>query len=350
MSSELTVAEPAAKRQKQERHEESGAGVLSEKSPPEDKGHGKADGEGRLEQLTVKRILPKTAAARREYEAFSEEWTAMVNKKAVEFEYAHIDPSASKGAEGKAGEGSGEAAGNDKAEEDPTLYCICRQRAHPSDLMIACDLCDDWYHAKCVGLTRYQCEKLIDKWFCAKCLGEPPPFVVHHHCRIRFAFADRLAFLDCLSIHAAKGAKAMVLKVCCRAPGCMEAPRDGSKYCSYACGMEWARQYLIEQSREQQRLQSLAPLSETSPADQMLMDSLREKLQESENRLNRIRELASINADSCGWDGCTEPRRCTIHAGWRASKTREAELNREHIVRAVLFFFFSSIGFFHCFD
>jgi DNA-binding transcriptional regulator YhcF (GntR family) len=37
--------------------------------------------------------------------------------------------------------------------------------------MVQCDMCDEWYHLECVGLTEAQAQQ-IDKYFCAQCV--PP--------------------------------------------------------------------------------------------------------------------------------------------------------------------------------
>ncbi|OQR97150.1 hypothetical protein ACHHYP_12678 [Achlya hypogyna] len=45
-------------------------------------------------------------------------------------------------------------------------YCICRQ---PYDgLMIGCDLCDDWFHDTCIGLSKEKAEKVED-YMCPSC-------------------------------------------------------------------------------------------------------------------------------------------------------------------------------------
>jgi hypothetical protein len=45
-------------------------------------------------------------------------------------------------------------------------YCLCRLSSHGE--MIGCDLCGDWYHYSCVGITPIQAEK-IEKYVCIRC-------------------------------------------------------------------------------------------------------------------------------------------------------------------------------------
>lgn len=43
---------------------------------------------------------------------------------------------------------------NSDSEDDPNrLWCICRQ-PHNNRFMICCDMCEDWFHGKCVHVTK----------------------------------------------------------------------------------------------------------------------------------------------------------------------------------------------------
>ena len=52
------------------------------------------------------------------------------------------------------------------AEED--LYCICRKPYNASLVYISCDICECWFHAKCVGLTSKQVDA-VDEFVCPGC-------------------------------------------------------------------------------------------------------------------------------------------------------------------------------------
>ena len=40
------------------------------------------------------------------------------------------------------------------SEDDPNrLWCICK-KPHNNRFMICCDQCEDWFHGKCVGVTK----------------------------------------------------------------------------------------------------------------------------------------------------------------------------------------------------
>lgn len=59
------------------------------------------------------------------------------------------------------------------SDDDPEkLWCICR-KPYDRRFMINCDSCDEWFHGKCVNVTKVQgrkMEKLKQEWFCQSCL------------------------------------------------------------------------------------------------------------------------------------------------------------------------------------
>lgn len=48
------------------------------------------------------------------------------------------------------------------------LYCICRMPCSDSDFMIACDMCDEWFHGPCVLLTPAQAGNMLS-FQCPQC-------------------------------------------------------------------------------------------------------------------------------------------------------------------------------------
>ena len=65
------------------------------------------------------------------------------------------------------------------SEDDPErLWCVCQQ-PHNNRFMICCDSCLDWFHGKCVGITKKVASEMEEKgneWTCPKCKDnkEPP--------------------------------------------------------------------------------------------------------------------------------------------------------------------------------
>ena len=44
-------------------------------------------------------------------------------------------------------------------EETGKVYCLCRKK-YDGSFMLACDLCNDWFHGKCVNISSDDAEKL----------------------------------------------------------------------------------------------------------------------------------------------------------------------------------------------
>jgi len=64
---------------------------------------------------------------------------------------------------------------SDNSEDDPErLWCVCRE-PHNNRFMICCDKCEDWFHGKCVGVTRGMGRELELKgleWICPRCVRQ----------------------------------------------------------------------------------------------------------------------------------------------------------------------------------
>ncbi|XP_075974182.1 protein partner of snf isoform X2 [Anticarsia gemmatalis] len=59
------------------------------------------------------------------------------------------------------------------SEDDPNrLWCICKQ-PHNNRFMICCDGCEDWFHGKCVNITKAMGQQMEDQgveWRCPNCV------------------------------------------------------------------------------------------------------------------------------------------------------------------------------------
>ena len=51
---------------------------------------------------------------------------------------------------------------------DDTIYCVCKTLYDPERMMVACDRCDDWYHAECQKIKKED-SKLILAFICTNC-------------------------------------------------------------------------------------------------------------------------------------------------------------------------------------
>lgn len=51
-------------------------------------------------------------------------------------------------------------------------YCVCKQPYKENDFMIACDICEDWFHPKCIGMSKKQAQR-VNKYKCVECSQNP---------------------------------------------------------------------------------------------------------------------------------------------------------------------------------
>lgn len=55
-----------------------------------------------------------------------------------------------------------------EGEDERELYCLCQQPYNVDTAMISCDLCGEWYHMRCVGMSQAQARSLR-KYTCPIC-------------------------------------------------------------------------------------------------------------------------------------------------------------------------------------
>lgn len=54
------------------------------------------------------------------------------------------------------------------AKENDEIYCLCRQPYDESQFYIGCESCTDWFHGRCVGIIQAESDS-IDEYVCPKC-------------------------------------------------------------------------------------------------------------------------------------------------------------------------------------
>lgn len=60
-----------------------------------------------------------------------------------------------------------------------SLWCICRT-PHNNRFMICCDKCEEWFHGKCVNITRQmgnEMEQRKSEWICPNCVKKSQPSI-----------------------------------------------------------------------------------------------------------------------------------------------------------------------------
>ena len=143
-----------------------------------------------------------------------------------------------------------------------------------------CDYCDEWYHGTCIGLKERDAKK-IKKYYCKKCQAEFPSLEIQYKPqyaeKMQRKHKKQLKSLQQDSepeqvqtkkqktdtpknkphSNTPKLAKPSPLRkqpspvpasaiIQCYGPGCTEAARPNSKYCSDDCGMNLARNRIFE--------------------------------------------------------------------------------------------------------
>ncbi|XP_049823872.1 nucleosome-remodeling factor subunit NURF301 isoform X3 [Aethina tumida] len=55
-----------------------------------------------------------------------------------------------------------------QARDTQKLYCLCQQPYDDSQFYICCDRCQDWFHGRCVGILQSEADN-IDEYVCPRC-------------------------------------------------------------------------------------------------------------------------------------------------------------------------------------
>lgn len=62
---------------------------------------------------------------------------------------------------------------SDEEDNESRIECICNGTVTDNHMVIACDLCDKWFHRKCSGLLvrqwKFFKENQTFKWYCKFC-------------------------------------------------------------------------------------------------------------------------------------------------------------------------------------
>ncbi|XP_068626187.1 death-inducer obliterator 1 isoform X3 [Battus philenor] len=130
------------------------------------------------------------------------------------------------------------------SEDDPNrLWCICKQ-PHNNRFMICCDSCEDWFHGKCVNITKamgQQMEEQGIEWRCPNCVKSTK---THNKNLNKGAAAKNVENLE-IKPQTSILAKELGSKTNCIV--CKKSARASSIYCSDACILKHAQDSLGSQ-------------------------------------------------------------------------------------------------------
>ena len=69
-------------------------------------------------------------------------------------------------------EGDKEQHEEQQPHEEVAVFCLCKEPYDEDKDMIACDVCDEFYHITCIGMSRDTYLYYLDSdilWFCNGC-------------------------------------------------------------------------------------------------------------------------------------------------------------------------------------
>ncbi|XP_069807678.1 nucleosome-remodeling factor subunit BPTF isoform X3 [Dendropsophus ebraccatus] len=83
-----------------------------------------------------------------------------------------------------------------KDKKDNKLYCICKTPYDESKFYIGCELCANWYHGECVGITELEAKK-VDVYICDECKRSQESSGQELYCICRTPYDDSQFYIGC---------------------------------------------------------------------------------------------------------------------------------------------------------
>ncbi|XP_064622398.1 nucleosome-remodeling factor subunit BPTF-like isoform X2 [Lineus longissimus] len=80
--------------------------------------------------------------------------------------------------------------------ENETLYCVCRQPYDDTKFYIGCDLCSNWFHGNCVEITEEQA-KFMDSYICDDCKRARDDTSEELYCLCRTPYDESQFYIGC---------------------------------------------------------------------------------------------------------------------------------------------------------
>ncbi|KAJ8399676.1 hypothetical protein AAFF_G00407810 [Aldrovandia affinis] len=82
------------------------------------------------------------------------------------------------------------------AKKDTKLYCVCKTPYDESKFYIGCDLCTNWYHGECVGITEKEAKKM-DDYICNECKRAQEGSTEELYCICRTPYDEAQFYIGC---------------------------------------------------------------------------------------------------------------------------------------------------------
>ncbi|XP_063816886.1 nucleosome-remodeling factor subunit BPTF isoform X2 [Pseudophryne corroboree] len=81
-------------------------------------------------------------------------------------------------------------------KKDNKIYCICKTPYDESKFYIGCELCANWYHGECVGITETEAKK-VDVYICNDCKRSQEGNSEELYCICRTPYDDSQFYIGC---------------------------------------------------------------------------------------------------------------------------------------------------------
>ncbi|KAM4691162.1 nucleosome-remodeling factor subunit BPTF [Rhinophrynus dorsalis] len=83
-----------------------------------------------------------------------------------------------------------------ETKKDTKIYCICKTPYDESKFYIGCELCANWYHGECVGITEKEARK-VDVYICNDCKRPQEGSSEELYCICRTPYDDSQFYIGC---------------------------------------------------------------------------------------------------------------------------------------------------------
>uniref|UniRef100_A0AAX7UPU4 Bromodomain PHD finger transcription factor n=1 Tax=Astatotilapia calliptera TaxID=8154 RepID=A0AAX7UPU4_ASTCA len=83
-----------------------------------------------------------------------------------------------------------------ESKKDTKLYCICKTPYDETKFYIGCDLCTNWYHGECVGITEKEAKKM-DDYICVECKRGQESSTEELYCICQTPYDESQFYIGC---------------------------------------------------------------------------------------------------------------------------------------------------------
>ncbi|XP_035209006.1 nucleosome-remodeling factor subunit NURF301-like [Stegodyphus dumicola] len=83
-----------------------------------------------------------------------------------------------------------------KALDQRKLYCICKKPYDSKRFMIGCDMCSNWFHVECIGLTELKA-KSMSRYVCNDCTKATETAAEELYCLCRSPYDESQFYICC---------------------------------------------------------------------------------------------------------------------------------------------------------